>query len=86
MPFEILGRSDAPENQRALVGMVGGDYFSTIRVPLLRGRLFTPTELQRAAPVAVINEEAQRRFFAGTNPEGQRIRLPKLPGEGNPRS
>ena len=50
---------------------VSADYFSLMRIPLRRGRVFTPSDT--ADPVAVINEEAARRYFPGEDPVGRRV-------------
>lgn len=54
---------------------VVGDYFGTMRIPLLRGRLFAPTDARGAPPVVVINASMARRFWANRNPIGERIKL-----------
>jgi predicted permease len=72
-------------NEMALVGLVGGDYFSTIHVPLLRGRVFSREDFQRPEAVAVINEEMLRRYWPdGRDPIGLTIRIPELNFKGNP--
>jgi putative ABC transport system permease protein len=48
-------------------------YFRTMRIPLLRGRLFTDRELRLKSGVVVINEAMARLSFAGKNPIGRRI-------------
>ena len=55
-----------------------GDYFRRLRIPLLRGRVWSAAENQRAAHVAVINQEMARRFWPGGDPIGQSIRLPEF--------
>jgi predicted permease len=51
--------------------MVSTDYFSLMRIPVRRGRAFEPTDT--GALVAVINEEAARKYFAGEDPIGRRL-------------
>jgi putative ABC transport system permease protein len=61
---------------------VGPDHFSTLRIPILRGRGFTESDRRGRAPVVVINEAAARRFFPDQEPIGQRVHLPAvLPGD-----
>jgi putative ABC transport system permease protein len=61
---------------------VGSDHFATLGIPVLRGRGFTDQDRRGRQPVVVINAEAARRFFGGSDPIGQQIRLPAvLPGE-----
>ena len=52
---------------------VAPEHFRTLGVPLLRGRIFTPTDRAGAGRVAIINQLAADRFFAGENPIGQRV-------------
>jgi len=48
--------------------MVSPDYFRTLRVPLLRGRVFEPQDRLGSEPVAIINEMAVRQIWAGADP------------------
>jgi predicted permease len=52
---------------------VSAAYLSTLKAPLLRGRLFTEADDASKPGVAVINRELARRFFPGENPLGQKI-------------
>jgi predicted permease len=52
---------------------VGPDHFSTLGIPLRRGRVFTDADAQGAPRVAVISETAARRFWPGEDPIGQRV-------------
>jgi predicted permease len=51
---------------------VSVDYFSVMRIPLRQGRLFDATDAP-AGRVALVNEEAARRFFRGQDPIGRRF-------------
>src|SRR5204863_9535394 len=71
--FEIAGetRETAGPIQ---VGLIGGEYFSVLRIPLLRGRLLTQEEITRGDDVAVVNDEMARRFWPpGHDPLGARV-------------
>jgi putative ABC transport system permease protein len=74
---EVMGRTAAP-GQTIDIEEVTGEYFSALRIPLERGRTWSLAENDRAAHVALINQEAARRFFPGRNPIGQKIRLPEF--------
>jgi putative ABC transport system permease protein len=75
--LEIMGRT--PENGQTVdVQETTGEYFSTLRIPLLKGRVWSEAENNRAAHVAVINEEMARRFWPNSDVIGQRIRLPEF--------
>ncbi len=56
---------------------VGPNYFHTLQIPVLQGREFTDADHQSAPAVALINEMMARRFFAGENPLGKRLALPR---------
>ncbi|HEX4770523.1 MAG TPA: FtsX-like permease family protein [Bryobacteraceae bacterium] len=76
--FQIADRP-AASAQRTLVGLIGSDYFSTIHVPLLRGRIFTEGDFDRLMHVAVINEEMRKQFWSdGRDPIGAVIRVPQM--------
>ena len=51
------------------------DYFETMRIPLVSGRGFLPTDRAGAPAVAVVSEEFVRRFFDGQNALGHHIRV-----------
>jgi macrolide transport system ATP-binding/permease protein len=52
---------------------ISGEYLSTLRAKLARGRLFTDADDASRAGVAVINQALARRFFPGEDPVGQSI-------------
>lgn len=52
---------------------VGEGYFHTFRVPILRGRAFSPEDRPGAPPVAIANETLARRLWPGREPIGQRL-------------
>jgi predicted permease len=53
------------------------DYFTTLDIGLLRGRLFTREELSSRSPVVpvVISEAMARRYWPGQDPVGHHFRL-----------
>jgi putative ABC transport system permease protein len=52
---------------------VGPDYFTTLRVPLLRGRTFHQQDRAGAKLVAIINQSAARKFWPEEDPSGKEI-------------
>ena len=55
------------------------EYFSTLRIPVLRGRNFTSADREDAAPVAIISDSMARKFWPNEEPIGRRLRLVKGP-------
>jgi putative ABC transport system permease protein len=52
---------------------VSPDYFRAIGTPLMRGRMFTEADDEKAPPVAVVNEMAARHRWGGEDPVGKRV-------------
>ena len=50
------------------------DYFETMRIPLLEGRLFTPQDAHRARPVVLVNETMARTYWPETGALERRLR------------
>ncbi len=75
--FEVEGKQSA-QDQRAALTLVSPQLFTTLRIPLLSGRIYNDAEMQRAAHVALVNEAMIRRYFAGQNPMGQHVRSASL--------
>lgn len=52
------------------------DYFRTVGIPLLRGRLFTDADTaDNAQPVAIINETMANRYWPNAYPLGKRFKM-----------
>jgi putative ABC transport system permease protein len=65
-PFSIEGRAWNPNGavpQLAHTPSVDPDYFRTMQIPLLTGRVFTDTDTATSEHVAVVNETLARGFF-----------------------
>ncbi|MCG6955766.1 MAG: ADOP family duplicated permease, partial [Gemmatimonadetes bacterium] len=71
----VEGYDPAPD-ERMLVkrNMVSADYFSTMDVPVLRGRAINDGDTEDAPPVAVVNETMARRYWPGRDAVGGRVR------------
>ena len=74
VPFTVEGR--AIERERVPVAqyrVVTPDYFEAARIPLKRGRPFSPLDTAEGQAVAVVNEELARVWLEGTEPVGARL-------------
>jgi predicted permease len=52
---------------------VSPEFFGTLELPLLAGRMFDNRDGQDASKVAIINDAAAKHFFSGDNPLGLRF-------------
>jgi len=50
-------------------------FFSTLRIPLAQGRVFTDGDRVGALPVVIVNRAFVAKYFANVDPIGRRIRL-----------
>ncbi|HMJ05782.1 MAG TPA: ABC transporter permease, partial [Chthoniobacterales bacterium] len=72
--FDIEERP-LPEGQRAdsATRIAGPDYFSTVGVPVLRGRVFDARDQRKSKQVIVVNQRFADKFFPGEEVIGKRI-------------
>ena len=75
--FEIEGRP-APESQNASVNLISPAYFSTLRIPLIEGRLWTEPENHTFSRVAVVNRTFAQRYFPNGGAIGHAVRMPGI--------
>jgi putative ABC transport system permease protein len=54
---------------------VHGDYFHTMGIPLLGGRLFTPADTANTQLVVIVNRKLAEHYWPGSDPIGKRLRL-----------
>jgi putative ABC transport system permease protein len=53
---------------------VSNDFFRSMGIPLMKGRVFTDQDRADTTPVVVVNEAMARRFWPGQDAVGKRIR------------
>jgi putative ABC transport system permease protein len=75
--FAIEGRSptEAGDVTTAPLATVSPSFFAALRIPLLRGRLFSGDDVETSSPVVLVNAAFVRQFFGATDPVGRRIRV-----------
>jgi predicted permease len=54
---------------------VSPEYFPVLRIPILRGRTFHPTEAQAEARVGIVSDRMAKTFWPGRDPIGQILRI-----------
>jgi macrolide transport system ATP-binding/permease protein len=70
-PTEVtIGPGGSTQVASVSQGVVDGAYFSTLRVPVLEGRVFAATDLPTSPEVVVINRTMAQRFWRGSDPVG----------------
>jgi putative ABC transport system permease protein len=80
LPFTIEGRAptgDSPYHGDVNWREADADYFKTLKVPLLRGRVFTLQDSAKAPAVVIINETMAKKYWPKQDPIGQRITIGK---------
>ena len=53
--------------------VVSGDYFSTFKAPILRGRTFNDNDTKASPRVVVIDQAMAEQYFPGEDPIGKRL-------------
>jgi putative ABC transport system permease protein len=76
MAIGVEGVPDPPPDQRpdVIYRAVGPGYFSTMGIPLLRGRDFTDQDRADSNYVVVISEKIAQHFWPGQDPIGKRLK------------
>jgi putative ABC transport system permease protein len=76
-PIVIEGKSDPPPGvfQVANNRVVSPDYFRTLDIPLLQGRLLSAQDTAQAPAVALINQALARRYWGDENPIGKHFKI-----------
>jgi predicted permease len=75
-PLILEGR-EVQSRQSALVEQsdVSPEYFHLLEIPLLRGRLFSDLDNEKAPQVAVINQAMARTYWPSGDPLGKRLKV-----------
>ncbi len=76
-PVDILGKT-ASGAQEASIEFVSPEYFTVLRIPLLRGRVWDQDEVARGATEVLVNQAFVRHYLQGQDPIGRSLRVPRL--------
>jgi predicted permease len=72
--FDIEGHPLAPgDRNTARASLAEPGFFQTLRIPLLRGRDFQPTDDVKSNPVVIISQSFARKYFPDVDPIGKHI-------------
>jgi putative ABC transport system permease protein len=80
--FYSVERPGAPEQNPQAWQTIDGnavspDYFTTLGIPLLRGRDFGPGDNQQSPAVVIVNRGMAQMFWPHQNPIGRHLRIKK---------
>jgi putative ABC transport system permease protein len=75
--FKIKGQLAPPEGDEKSVEVrvVSRDYFRTMQIPVIRGRVFQASDRRDTLPVVVLSRSAEKKVFAGGEALGQQMTL-----------
>jgi putative ABC transport system permease protein len=76
-PVEILGKV-ASQAQDAHVELVSPEYFTTLQIPLLRGRSWDQSEIARGATLVLVNQAFLRQYLSGGDALVHSVRISQL--------
>jgi len=75
-PITIVGHPPASGEEAVVyTTAVSGEYFQAMSVPLLKGRLFDPTDTATSRQVALVSRSAAQRFWGRSDPIGSRVQF-----------
>jgi hypothetical protein len=80
---EVPGR-DTPGDEAPIVQRISADYFSTMKIPLMRGRVWSDSESGGTPHVAVVNQTMARAWWPDESAIGRRVRMPDYVKPPNP--
>ncbi len=74
--FYVEGTPVPPPGEGHLtdIGYVSPDYLRAMRIPLLRGRYFTPQDREDAPLVAIVDETFAKKYWPDGDPIGKRLK------------
>ena len=77
--FDLPGKpTTSPELQTARISFADPAYFGILRMPLLQGRIWSPTEATRGATLVIVNQSFAKRYYPQGDIVGHSLRVPTL--------
>ncbi|MCW5971016.1 MAG: ABC transporter permease [Blastocatellales bacterium] len=78
---QFLVNNDPAQTGYAEYRLVSGGYFTALGIPLLRGRLFGPTDAPTDEPKAVISRSLADKQWPNEDPIGKRLQYGNMDGD-----
>jgi putative ABC transport system permease protein len=86
-PFRVEGRDPVSPAASGVANyqVISPGYFRTLGLTMLKGRGFTEEDREGSTPLLIINRRLAEKFFAASDPLGQRLLIPEpIPGRSDP--
>jgi len=80
---EVPGRDTSGE-EAPIAQRISADYFSTMKIPLIEGRVWSDSESGGTPHVAVVNQTMARAWWPDESAIGRRVRMPDYVEPPNP--
>ena len=77
VPVEVLGKT-ASQAQEVRVEFVSPEYFTTLQIPLVTGRMWEQSEIARGATLVLVNQAFVRHYLSGGDAIGHSVRVSQL--------
>ena len=76
MPIVVEGKNPVPVQGEIVTRYraVGENYFRTLQIPMLQGRVFDQSDTANTPTVAVVSESLARKYWPGESPIGKRLK------------
>ena len=80
IPIQILGLPGTADRTVSW-NLVGAEYFPVLRIPILQGRVWTPSEVHSAARLVLVNEAFVRKYYPNGDAIGHSVKTDALKPE-----
>jgi len=75
---DLPGQPSPSSPLRAVQNVISPNFFDVMRMKILRGRAFNAVDVEGSERVAIVNEEAVRRWWPGENAIGRQVTIHDL--------